>query len=207
VHVVNKENSRGLRLAALTTLQLGPIDWQINRGECVSLAGASGSGKSLLLRAIADLDPHGGEVSLDGEGASSMPGHLWRRRVGLLPAEPFWWADGVAEHFVEVDDSLLQALGLSRQAMAWTVSRCSTGERQRLALARLLQHGPEVLLLDEPTAALDPQSVERVEAVVAAYRQQHNAVVIWVSHDPTQRRRVAMRHYCIEGNGIAEVTV
>ena len=202
---MSRENEQGLRLSALSTLHLGPIDWQIKRGECVSLAGESGSGKSLLLRAIADLDPHGGEVSLNGQNALSMPGHVWRRRVALLPAEPFWWADSVGEHFVTQDEALLQALGLGMATMEWTVSRCSTGERQRLALARLLQHTPEVLLLDEPTAALDPKGVARVEAVVEAYRQQHNAVVIWVSHDPQQRQRVAMGHYRIEGSGITEV--
>ncbi len=202
---MNQDDSNGLCLSALTTLHLGPIEWQINRGECVSLAGASGSGKSLLLRAVADLDPHGGEVRLNGESALSMPGHRWRRRVGLLPAEPFWWAERVGDHFEEKKCALLADLGLSGNAMGWTVSRCSTGERQRLALARLLQNRPEVLLLDEPTAALDPQSVERVERMLATYRQKHGAVVIWVSHDPAQRQRVAQRHFAIVGGGIEEV--
>ncbi len=204
--VVNSENSQGLSLCELTTLHLGPIDWQINRGECVSLSGASGSGKSLLLRALADLDPHGGEVSLDGQSALSMPGHLWRRRVGLLPAEPFWWVQRVGEHFDQPEAALLDALGLDVKVLEWEVARCSTGERQRLALARLLQNSPEVLLLDEPTAALDPQSVERVEALLEAYRREHEAVVIWVSHDAAQRQRVAQRHYSIKGRGLSEVT-
>lgn len=203
--MVNSENSRGLNLCAVTTLHLGPIAWQINRGECVSLCGASGSGKSLLLRALADLDPHGGEVSLDGDSALSMSGHLWRRRVGLLPAEPFWWAERVGEHFDEVDEALLEALGLDLKALGWQVARCSTGERQRLALARLLQNRPEVLLLDEPTAALDPQSVARVEALLEAYRREQDAVVIWVSHDAAQRQRVAQRHYRIDGHNLSEV--
>jgi ABC-type iron transport system FetAB ATPase subunit len=204
VSVVNMENSKGLRLEALSTLHVGPIEWQINRGECVSLSGASGSGKSLLLRAIADLDPHGGEALLDGESALAMTGHAWRRRVGLLPAEPFWWSERVGEHFGEGQDALLEALGLGSETLEWSVSRCSTGERQRLALARLLQNQPEVLLLDEPTAALDPQSVDRVEALLEAYRQEHHAVVIWVSHDAVQRQRVAQRHYCIAGQDIEE---
>ena len=203
--MVNSENSQGLCLCALTTLHLGPIEWQINRGECVSLSGTSGSGKSLLLRALADLDPHGGEVSLDGDSALSIPGHLWRRRVGLLPAEPFWWAERVGDHFDEVDEALLEALGLDPKALDWEVARCSTGERQRLALARLLQNKPEVLLLDEPTAALDPQSVARVETLLESYRGEHDAVVIWVSHDATQRQRVAQRHYGIDGHNISEV--
>ena len=203
--MVNSENSQGLRLSALTTLHLGPIEWQIGRNECVSLSGASGSGKSLLLRALADLDPHGGEVSLDGHSAASMPGHLWRRRVGLLPAEPFWWAERVGEHFDRPEAVPLDALGLVPGALDWEVARCSTGERQRLALARLLQNAPEVLLLDEPTAALDPQSVERMEALLETYRREHHAVVIWVSHDAAQRQRVAQRHYAIVGNSLSEV--
>ena len=202
---MNGENAQGLRLSAVTTLHLGPIAWQIKRGECVSLCGPSGSGKSLLLRAIADLDPHGGEVALDGVSADAMAGHLWRRRVGLLPAEPFWWSERVGDHFTLSDTEELEALGLNTEAMAWTVSRCSTGERQRLALARLLQNRPEVLLLDEPTAALDPQSVARVEQLLAHSRHARNAAVIWVSHDPQQRRRVATRHFTLEANSIREV--
>jgi putative ABC transport system ATP-binding protein len=183
---------------------VGPVNWQINRGSCVSLAGASGSGKSLLLRAIADLDPHDGELALDGQDALSMPGHLWRRRVGLLPAEPFWWAERVGDHFESGAELTLQALGLPAQALEWSVARCSTGERQRLAVARLLQQRPEVLLLDEPTAALDPQSVARVEALLHHYRQEHAAVVIWVSHDPAQRQRVTTSHYLLENGQLVE---
>lgn len=201
---MNSENGRGLSLSAVTTQHLGPIDWQIKRGECVSLSGASGSGKSLLLRAIADLDPHGGMVSLDGVSAESMPGHLWRRRVGLLPAEPFWWAERVGEHFSQGAPALLDPLGLGPEVMAWEVARCSTGERQRLALARLLQNEPEVLLLDEPTASLDPQGVARVERLLAEYRQQHNAVLVWVGHDPLQRQRVASRHFRVVGSQLEE---
>ena len=199
-------NENGFNLTALTTLHLGPVSWQISRGECVSLSGSSGCGKSLLLRSLADLDPHGGEVSLDGHSVLSMSGHQWRRCVGLLPAEPFWWAERVGDHFEDGGGALLEELGLGLQALDWTVSRCSTGERQRLAVARLLQNCPDVLLLDEPTAALDPQSVDRVEVLLERYRLEHDAVVIWVSHDPAQRQRVAQRHYCIEGGELKEVT-
>ncbi len=199
------EENKGLFLAALATPNLGPIVWQIRRGECVTLCGESGSGKSLLLRAIADLDPHGGEVLLDGVSANAMPAHLWRRRVALLPAEPSWWGERVGHHFETADSGMLSQLGFTAEVMNWEIARCSTGERQRLALLRMLQQAPEVLLLDEPTAALDPQSVARVEALVREYRQRHAAMVIWVSHDPAQRARVGQRHFCISGTALQEM--
>lgn len=201
---MTSENNKGLRLDEVTTHHLGPIDWQINRGECFALSGASGSGKSLLLRAIADLDPHGGTVWLDGIESQAIPAHRWRRRVGLLPAEPSWWGERVGEHFGEVDNALFEALGLGEDVLQWEVANCSTGERQRLALVRLLLNYPDVLLLDEPTAALDPRSVLQVEELLQGYWRQHDVAVIWVSHDPSQRQRIADRHFRIVGSGLEE---
>jgi putative ABC transport system ATP-binding protein len=62
-----------------------------------------------------------------------------------------------------------------------------------LALVRLLAQTPEALLLDEATANLDPSNGERVEALVESYRQSHEAAVLWVSHDPDQRKRLGVR--------------
>jgi len=88
----------------------------------------------------------------------------------------------------------VEALGLDARLLGEPVARLSSGERQRCALLRLLANEPQVLLLDEPTANLDPLSAQRVEAVVADYRQTRQAAVIWVSHDPAQIARVADRH-------------
>jgi len=85
------------------------------------------------------------------------------------------------------------------------VMRCSTGERQRLALIRLLCGQPKVLLLDEPTASLDEKNVQAVEALVKEYLLA-GGVVIWVSHDSNQIQRVADRHYRITGNQLQEVS-
>ena len=74
-----------------------------------------------------------------------------------------------------------------------------------LALIRLLVNQPRVLLLDEPTANLDPASVERVEALLMRYRQQTGAAVLWVSHDPAQIARVATRHLSLQGGRLVEV--
>jgi putative ABC transport system ATP-binding protein len=196
-----------LRLEGIRPKVLEPVDLELAAGELVFLSGPSGSGKSLLLRALADLDPHEGEVWIDGRPRSVMPPPEWRRRVGLLPSESHWWEERVGDHFSrpthwaneEGRDStrMLDRLGFGPEVLEWSVSRLSTGERQRLALARLLGNGPEALLLDEATANLDPQNRERVEDLVQDYRRDRSAAVIWVSHDPEQRERLGARRLII----------
>lgn len=163
---------------------------RIAAGECVALTGPSGSGKTVLLRAIADLDPNVGEVMLDGEPRSGFPASAWRKALALVPAEPAWWGTKVGEHFPDDGEPQLAALGLPEEALEWEVARCSSGERQRLALLRALILAPRALLLDEPTANLDADSRERVESLVAEFRRKGGAV-LWVTHDPEQAMRVA----------------
>jgi len=172
---------------------LEPIDLEVEASECVAVSGPSGSGKSLLLRAIADLDPNEGEIRLDGCEHLEMSGPDWRRQVALLPAESGWWAEQVGEHFDAPDPDLLERLGFGDDCLSWPVSRLSSGERQRLALARALALEPRVLLLDEPTANLDAANTRRVEECVRSYRERTGASAIWVSHADDQRRRVADR--------------
>jgi putative ABC transport system ATP-binding protein len=182
----------------------GPADLAVETGECVGLSGPSGAGKTLLLRAIADLDEHEGEVSLDGVSARSFDGPSWRRQVGLLAAESAWWAETVREHLRESNAEWLRTLGFTSSVLDWRVHRLSSGERQRLALVRLLCNEPRVLLLDEPTANLDPENGQRVESLMAHYRSERGAAVLWVSHDPGQLRRVTDRAYRIENGGLRE---
>ena len=158
---------------------------------CVTLAGPSGCGKSLLLRAIADLDLHQGEAFLDEEPQSKTPPPRWRSQVGLLPAESHWWAQNVGEHIASVQSKTLEMLGFSETCLTWDVARLSSGERQRLALARLLAGRPRVLLLDEPSANLDQENTQRVERLISAYLRETGAAALWVSHDPSQRERMA----------------
>ncbi len=191
-----------LRLESLAVGPLGPIDLCVGPGEVVALSGPSGSGKSRLLRAIADLDDHGGTAALGDTRQDALPAHRWRQAVMLLPAESLWWADTVGEHFPggEVPDP--SALGLDAGVAGWEVSRLSSGEKQRLALLRVLARRPRCLLLDEPSANLDDATARRVEALVGDYVRGEGVPTLWVSHDPAQIARVATRHVRIGQAGL-----
>ena len=191
-----------LTLNELQVPPLQPVSLTVDSGECVGLSGVSGSGKSRLLRAIADLDPADGEMSLDGQPSRAMPAPEWRRRVRLVPAESHWWADRVDEHFEAPPDARdLEALGLAEVDLSVDPGSLSSGERQRMALLRAVLPGPACLLLDEPTANLDEDSVARVERWLAGYRERGMAM-IWVSHDPEQIERVADRAYRLRAGAL-----
>lgn len=183
-----------LQLKQFQSHGLSPIDLTLDTGSCTTLTGPSGCGKTRLLRSIADLDPHQGEALLAGTPLDQIPPPSWRQQVGLLPAESHWWDEQVKRHFKGPVDALLEALGLPPECMEWQIQHISSGERQRLALVRLLSVTPRVLLLDEPTANLDQKNIARVETLIDRYRQDHDAAILWVSHDPVQRRRIGGTH-------------
>jgi len=179
--------------------------FKLHRGECIALQGASGSGKTLLLRAIADLDPSEGTVTLDGATRESMPAPAWRRLVTFVTSEPGWWADTVRQHFAAWEEAvpLVEELGLPSSSAEWNIQRLSTGERQRLGLVRALALGSPVLLLDEPTSGLDAGATAAVEAMIAK-RVKAGTGVIWVTHDADQARRVASRRFIIKDGRMTE---
>ena len=180
-----------LRIENLQGDHFGPVSLNVNTHECVALHGPSGSGKSQFLRAITDLDPNQGTIRLNGTPRGEYPPTEWRKRVGLLPAESRWWTDRVGDHFGEPVDDGLTALGLDEKIMQWQVSRLSSGERHRLALLRLLANRPHILLLDEPTANLDPRNTRRVEELVKDYIHRNQGGAVWVSHDFVQIENLA----------------
>lgn len=163
-------------------------------GECVAIVGPSGSGKSLFLRAIVDLDENEGDIRLGDISHRAMPAPDWRRRVALVPAESGWWADKVADHFTGKleDPALFKRLGMPPDAWRWTVDRLSSGEKHRLAIARALQQGPSVLLADEPTASLDEESTALVESELRRVLERGMGIIL-VTHDPAQADRMAKR--------------
>lgn len=200
-----------LEVTQLAFLENGPYSFTLPAGACVGLSGQSGIGKSQLLRAIADLIPHTGTISLLGKAAARFAPQQWRRKVLLVPAESAWWYDTVRPHFFPdgLDTGLfnraIELLGFGREVLNWSVSRLSTGEKQRLALARAVILQPQLLLLDEPTSGLDEYHTRNLEALISQIRQEQNTSVLWVSHDREQLARVASAVFRIERNSMALV--
>ncbi|RYH67617.1 MAG: ATP-binding cassette domain-containing protein [Alcaligenaceae bacterium] len=190
--------SSGLALAGLRSALAGPFDLTLEPGACASITGPSGSGKSLLLRMVADLDPNEGQVHLDGRDRATWPAPDWRKQVIYVAAESGWWAEDVAQHFPAPERTAARAMterfGLKSELLEGTVARLSTGEKQRLALARALLRGPSVLLLDEPTSALDDDSIKRVELLLRE-RMAEGMSILMVTHDGRQAQRLARQHY------------
>jgi putative ABC transport system ATP-binding protein len=155
----------GRRILDDVSLAIGP-------GEVIAVRGPSGSGKSTLVRSLATLEPlDGGEVLLGGAAVSPCD---FRRRVAFLAQQPAMFARtvrdnlamGPALHGRPLDDArgaaLLDAVGLAPSFLEREARTLSGGEKQRVALGRALANDPEVLLLDEPTAALDPETGARI---------------------------------------------
>lgn len=219
-----------LRAEELRSALAGPFSLALAPGECIAVTGPSGAGKSLLLRMVADLDPHDGEAWLDGRPRRAMPAPEWRRRVTCVAAESGWWAETAAAHFaarpgrrrdrrasestsaasgdgrgpgLDAARALASRLGIGADRMDAPVGQLSTGERQRLALVRAFLPAPPVLLLDEPTGPLDRDSTAQVEALLRE-RLQAGASVLLVTHDPAQAERLASRRLHMRAGRLRE---
>jgi ABC-type iron transport system FetAB ATPase subunit len=190
----------GLSIRGLKSELAGPFSLDAPLGTCAAVTGPSGSGKSLFLRMIADLDVNDGEVALNGRARQSYAPPQWRRSVSYVAAEAGWWADRVADHFpperLSRARELAGLLGLGSDLINGPVARLSSGERQRLAIVRAVVLEPSVLLLDEPTGALDQGSTGKVEQLIRTLLGEGKAVIM-VTHDEPLGERLATARYAM----------
>jgi sulfonate transport system ATP-binding protein len=179
---------------------LHDLDLDIRRGEFVALIGKSGCGKTTLLRTLAGLDPvDGGALITPASSTVVFQEHR------LLP----WWrvwrnvAIGLPRSTSRARaQSALEEVGLDQHADAWPVT-LSGGEAQRVALARALVREPELLLLDEPFAALDALTRIRMHGLVRALISRHRPAVLLVTHDVDEAILLADRVLTMRDGGIA----
>jgi len=185
-------------------LDVGTLD--VRRGEVLAVVGPSGAGKSTLLRLLNFLEsPTSGRLEFMGREFSQKEVPLkFRRKVTTVFQRPMLLRKNVWKNVtyglrlrglrnsVNGTEEVLDRLGLSdlRQQAARTLSG---GEAQRVALARAMVLEPEVLLLDEPTANLDPYNVSLIEDTVRSLSQEKGVTQVLVTHNVFQARRLAQR--------------
>lgn len=181
-----------LRVDHIKIAPLPALSFRVSDGECLSVEGPSGAGKTRLLRAIADLDRAKGQVFIDGAERHEMSAEQWRRKVRYVAAEPGWWAPTARAHMARTSrlDRLVESVGLALAILDRPIVELSTGERQRLALVRALLDEPRVLLLDEPTAALDPASAAMTDEIIR-FETLAGRIVVLVSHNSAEVERLA----------------
>jgi putative ABC transport system ATP-binding protein len=178
------------------------VDLEVKRGEVMAVVGPSGAGKSTLLRCLNRLNEiSSGDVEYMGKPLRTLDPLDLRRRVGMVFQIPVIFEGSVKENIEyatalggpEADaEELLVRVGLDPSFLNKNAATLSVGEQQRLCLARALVNGPEVLLMDEPTASLDPVSTRLVEELMLELRAQ-GLTIILVSHNMAQARRVGDR--------------
>lgn len=167
-------------------------------GRLYSIIGPSGSGKTSLLRLLARLDePTSGDILVGGESFRDLNPCHQRRKVAYLFQSPYLFPGSVKDNLRYSNDGLTDdqvSILASRTSIASDlierdVTNLSEGEKQRVALARLLAMNPDILLLDEPTSSLDPTLTRIIEELVARLLQEEQMSIIMVSHDPQQALR------------------
>ncbi len=193
------------------------VSLAIAPGERVVLTGPSGAGKSTLLRCMVLLEPHQGRVLLDGEPVGPERVRELRRRVGYLAQRPVPIDDTIAANLAfprqaagdgratgdvldaDAQRALLDRLGLDGMDHDRRFDALSGGEQQRVALVRTLTVGPEVLLLDEPTASLDPENVEAVVELLSDWvTETDDRALLWVSHHAHEADALATRSVALK---------
>ena len=198
---------------------LQDISFEINRGEFVGIIGHTGSGKSTLVQHLNGLlKPSSGQILLDGKDIFSDK-KLTRQsrfRVGLVFQYPEYqlFEETVYKDIAfgpknmklspeEIDRRVREAagfVGISQEQLQMSPFDLSGGQKRRVAIAGVIAMEPEILVLDEPTAGLDPEGREEILANIETYRKAKNAAVIMISHSMNDVARLTDRLLVMNGS-------
>lgn len=182
----------------------------LDRGKIIGLSGVNGAGKTTLLRIIAGLDSHyQGLVTYDGR---SQLNNQLRQQITYLSQKPYRMLGTVQENIsyplrlrkaegkmIEKKvRTLLEELGI-QELSHQQANSLSGGEAQKMALARALVFEPKLLLLDEPTASIDAQTIEQIETLLIKRNREHQTTMILISHNREQLTKICDSLIELEG--------
>lgn len=197
-------------------LQVGELTIDANRITCI--LGESGSGKTTLLKLLNHMVAYErGEITYRGQDLKTLDPVLLRRDVILLPQNPVIFPGTVRDNLLigltfskkpPADDGrLLEELGRIslHKGLDDEAGTLSGGEKQRLALARVLLMGPSVLLLDEPTSALDENTGESIMTYVTKYIREGQKTLALVTHSRQLARSVGEKIITLENGRVAKI--
>lgn len=178
------------------------IDLAIKAGELFTIIGPSGAGKSSLLYLLNRMhEVSSGEIRYNEQPLTSYEVTDLRRQVGMLLQKPFMLPGTVRANILAgpqlsskrstyAPEDLLSLVGLGPNLLGQEARSLSGGEQQRVSLARLLANQPQVLLLDEPTAALNQAAAEEIEALIQKLVVEQHLTVVMITHDLNQAQRL-----------------
>ncbi|MBI1338814.1 ATP-binding cassette domain-containing protein [bacterium] len=198
------------------------VSFDLEAGDALALIGPSGCGKTTTLKMINRLvEPDAGEVRLGGRSARQTPAHEWRRRIGyviqssgLFPHRSVAENISVTPHLLGWEkrriaakvEALLDMVGLDPADYADRApADLSGGQRQRVGLARALAGEPDLLLMDEPFAALDPVTKDALIEDIIRLRERLKFAAVIVTHDFSEALRLAGRVAVMDGGRIAQI--
>lgn len=209
-------NIINLQYESENTSIINGINLSIKGGECISIIGASGSGKSTLLKLCADLLPlTKGTIEFKGKDYKEYNPILLRRKISYCVQLPYLFGATVYDNLTfpflirkepinkERIFELLKRFNLEEGILQKEVNSLSGGEKQRVALARSLMYVPEILLLDEATASLDPESSLLVEKYIKELNDG-GVTVLWITHNLEQSKGIFTKRITIDGGRIAK---
>ena len=192
---------------------MNDISYRFEKGKIYNIVGPSGGGKTSFLRLLNRLnDPTGGEVRYWSKPLDSYQPTGLREKIAMLFQTPYLFPGTVEDNIkyccptdTDIDIGFcLTQVGLTSILADREVENLSIGEKQRVAIARSLVLHPEIMLFDEPTAALDPTSVRIIEELIIRLTEELKLTAIVVTHNPNQAKRLGGETLLLVGGRLIE---